>query len=390
MTTVERAAPDATDPAADLVPPGGAGRPVIRPGDLLNVYEYQEIRHEFAAGAGLRPDQVLMTPYGYPPLPRPPVGGADGTGRLPAELALEMAGHPVFWLDAPTRRQRDGEHDDAYAIRLFLELVDRGHLDGDSGRLRNPLVGVGIDVREPADRARLAAYRDGGWDAGLCQLVVAPNPDTPRGVLATEAARAHRAHAEAYQELIMLYRRTVATAVADARATLRGADFASDCRRLTAACEALRRAARAGGDPRSRRAGLDAAYRWLLARMSQLDGARAVLAVEIDRETHLDAPRGAASYAVEVERAHTLRCAALEPHMAAVYTDPADEMRLRALLLAARDAYQTALDRGREVLAKADRVVLDEPPVALPPAVAPARAAAPRSAGPPRRGWRAS
>jgi hypothetical protein len=65
-------------------------------------------------------------------------------------------------------------------------------------------------------------------------------------------------------------------------------------------------------------------------------------------------------------------------------------MRLRALLLAARDAYQTALDRGREVLARADRVVLEEPPVALPPAVAPARAAAPRSAGPPRRGWRAS
>lgn len=389
MTTVERTAPDATDPAADLDPPGG-GRPVIRPGDLLNVYEYQEIRHEFAAGAGLRPDQVLMTPYGYPPLPRPPVGGADGTGRLPAELALEMAGHPVFWLDAPTRRQRDGEHDDAYAIRLFLELVDRGHLDGDSGRLRNPLVGVGIDVRDPADRARLAAYRDGGWDAGLCQLVVGPSPDTPPGALATEAARAHRAHAEAYQELITLYRRTVATAVADARATLRGADFVADSRRLTAACEALRRAARAGDDPRSRRAGLDAAYRWLLARMSQLDGARVVLAVEIDRQTHLDAPRGAASYAVEVERAHAHRCAALEPHMAAVYSDPADEMRLRALLLAARDAYQTALDRGREVLARADRVVLEEPPVALPPAVAPARAAAPRSAGPPRRGWRTS
>ena len=389
MTTVERTAPDATDPA-DLDAPGGAGRPVIRPGDLLNVYEYQEIRHEFAAGAGLRPDQVLMTPYGYPPLPRPPVGGADGTGRLPAELALEMAGHPVFWLDAATRRQRDGEHDDAYAIRLFLELVDRGHLDGDSGRLRNPLVGLGIDVRDPADRARLAAYRDGGWDAGLCRLVVAPDPDTPPGALATEAARAHRAHAEAYQELITLYRRTVATAVADARATLREADFAADSRRLTGACEALRQAARAGDDPRSRRAGLDAAYRWLLARMSQLDGARAVLAVEIDRQIHLDAPRGAASYAVEVERAHAVRCAALEPHMAAVYTDPADEMRLRALLLAARDAYQTALDRGREVLARADRVVLEEPPVALPPAVAPARAAAPRSAGPPRRGWRAS
>jgi hypothetical protein len=356
MTTVEPAPPGATD----------AEQPVIRPGDLLNVYEYQEIRHEFAAGAGVRPDQVLMTPYGYPPLPRPPAGGADGSGRLPAGLAPEMAGHPVLWLDGPTRRQGRDEHDDAYAIRLFLELVDRGYLDGESGRLRNPLLSLGIDVRDPADRARIAAYRDGGWDAGLCGLVVAPNPATAPGTLAAAARRARAAHAEAYQSLIDLYRRTVANAVADARATVRGAGFASDSRGLTEACEALRVAAGGGsGDARERRGELDAAYRWLLARMAQVDGARAVLAAEVDRQTHLDAPRGAAAYAVEVERAHAARCAALEPHMAAVYSDPADEDRLRALLLAARTAYADALDRARTALAEADRVV-PEPAAAHP------------------------
>jgi hypothetical protein len=383
MTTIDRTAPDATEPDED------DGRPVIRPGDLLNVYEYQEIRLEFAAAAGLRPDEVLMTPYGYPPLPRPPAGSADGTGRLPAGLAPEMAGHPVFWLDGPTRRQRPGEQDDAYAIRLFLELVDRGYLDA-SGRLRNPLVALGIDVRDPADRTRLIAYRDGGWDAGLCGLVVAPNPATAPGTLGADAARAQRAHAAAYAELIARYRRTVAHAVADARATLRGADFGADVRVLTGACEDLRRAAAAGDDPRACRAALDGAYRWLLARMSQIDGARAVLAVEIDRETHLDAPRGAAAYAAEVERAHAGRCAALEVHMAAVYTDPTDEIRLRALLLAARDAYRAALDAGRAVLARADRVVLEEPPVALPPDEGErtgARAWA-GGGGRPTRGWR--
>ena len=358
MTTVEPAAPGVTEPDEE--------RPVIRPGDLLNVYEYQEIRHEFAAGAGLRPDRVLMTPYGYPPLPRPPAGGADGSGRLPAGLAPEMAGHPVLWLDGPTRRQGRGEHDDAYAIRLFLELVDRGYLDGESGRLRNPLLELGIDVRDPGDRARIVAYRDGAWDAGLCGLVVAPNPATAPGELAAAARRAHAAHATAYQGLIDLYRQTVANAVTDARATLRGAGFAEDSRGLTAACEALRRAAaggdRRGGDARARRAELDAAYRWLLARMAQIDGARAVLAVEIDRQTHLDAPRGAASYAVEVERAHAGRCAALEPHMAAVYTDPGDEDRLRGLLLAARTAYGEALDRARAALARADRLVPERVP----------------------------
>ena len=350
MTTVESVPPGATD----------AEQPVIRPGDLLNVYEYQEIRHEFAAGAGLRPDQVLMTPYGYPPLPRPPAGGADGSGRLPAGLAPEMAGHPVLWLDGPTRRQGRDEPDDAYAIRLFLELVDRGYLDGESGRLRNPLLSLGIDVRDAGDRARIVAYRDGGWDPGLCGLVVAPNPATAAGTLAAAAGRARDAHAEAYQSLIDLYRRTVATAVADARATLRGAGFASDSRGLTEACEALRVVAGGGtgtGDAREQRGELDAAYRWLLARMAQIDGARAVLAAEVDRQTHLDAPRGAAAYAVEVERAHAARCAALEPHMAAVYTDPADQDRLRALLLAARTAYVDALDRARTTLAEADRVV---------------------------------
>jgi len=261
-----------------------------------------------------------------------------------------MAGHPVFWLDRQTRRQRDGEADDAYAIRLFLELVDRGYLDGETGRMRNPLVELGVDARDPAARDRLVAYRDGGWDPGLCGLVVGPRPGAPPGAVAAEAARAERAHAAAYEQLIAVYRRTVANAVDDARATLADADFGADSRAFVAACEGLRRVARAGEDPRADRAGLDDAYRGLLARMAQIDGARTVLAVEADRRAHVDAPRGAASYAVEVERAHAGRCAALEVPMAAVYADPADEARLRALLLAVRDAYLGALARGRAVL----------------------------------------
>ncbi|HET9609444.1 MAG TPA: hypothetical protein VFP06_07530, partial [Acidimicrobiales bacterium] len=145
---------------------------VISPGDMLNVYEYQAIRQDFAEGAGLRPDQVLMTPYGYPPLPRPPVAAPDGRGKLPAGLALEYAGHPVFWLDDATKRQAPDEHDDAFAIRLYLELVDRGFLNPGDGRLRNPLVAAGFDVREPEQRDRLAAYQAGAWDPALCDLAI--------------------------------------------------------------------------------------------------------------------------------------------------------------------------------------------------------------------------
>ena len=331
---------------------------VISPGDMLNVYEYQEIRHDFAASADLRPDQVLMTPYGYPPLPRPPVTAPDGTGKLPANLALEFAGHPVFWLDDATKRQAPDEHDEAFAIRLFLELVDRGYLNPGDGRLRNPLVPEGVDVRAPDDRARLDAYRGGAWDPVLCDLVIPPHVETPPGAIAREAARLHRVHADAYQSLIDAFRHTVRVALADARATLRHADFAADSARFVAAGEELRVSA-AIGDPRPRRAALDGAYRWLLARITHLDDARVVITVEIDRRTHLDAPRGAADYAGEIRRAHAARCEALERHMSAVYAAPADVQRLRALLVALREAYDSALARGHEVLARAEDVIGD-------------------------------
>lgn len=329
---------------------------VISPGDMLNVYEYQAIRQDFAEGAELRPDQVLMTPYGYPPLPRPPVATPDGRGKLPARLALEYAGHPVFWLDDATKRQAPDEHDDAFAIRLYLELVDRGFLDPADGRLRNPLVAAGFDVREPGQRDRLAAYQAGAWDPALCDLAVPPNPETPPGAIAREAARLHRVHTEAYQSLVDAFRDTVRVAVADGRDTLLAADFLADAARLVAAGEALRRAA--AGDPRPERADLDRAYRWLLARITHLDDARIVLTIEVDRRTHLDAPRGASSYADEIRRGHAHRSEVLERHMSAVYAAP-DERRLRALLVALSEAYHEVLARGLEVLARAEDVIGD-------------------------------
>lgn len=342
---------------------GGAGEgdgPVISPGDMLDVYQFQAIRHDFAAGAALRPDQVLMTPYGYPPLPRPPLAAPDGTGKLPPGLAVEFAGHPVFWLDEATKRQPPDESDDAFAIRLFLELVDRGYLNAADGRLRNPLAAEGLDARDPADRARITGYQQGAWDPVLCDLVIGPNPATPPGAIAREATRLHQVHADAYQELVDAYRDTVRTALADARATLRAADFDTDAAAFVAAGEALRRAATAGAVHTGQRAALDRAYRGLLARITHLDDARVVLTIEIERQAHLDAPRGAAAYAEEIRRAHHARSQALERLMSAVYVAPDDANRLRALLVALRDAYQAALGRGTAVLAQAERTIGDQ------------------------------
>ena len=296
-------------------------RPVIRPGDLLNVYDYQEIRHEFAAGAGLRPDQVLMTPYGYPPLPRPPVGAPDGTGR-PARQPGAGVRRPSGVL-ARRRHQAPaaGRADDAFAIRLFLELVDRGYLREDDGWLRNPLVAHGLDVRKQSDRDRLCATRAASGTPCCATWPSRPTPRPSPGPSPAAPSRSTRSTPPPTRSS------------SPCTATWCGPPWptpATRCGRPTSppSRSAWWRRARScgpppgGADARPSRAALDDAYRWLLARMAQIDDARTVLLVEIDRRTNLDAPRGAASYADDVRLAHGARCAALEPYMAAVYPAP--------------------------------------------------------------------
>jgi hypothetical protein len=191
-----------------------------------------------------------MTPYGYPPLPRPPVGAPDGTGRLPTNLALEFAGHPVFWLDDATKRQRPEEHDDAFAIRLFLELVDRGYLRG-GRRLAPQPAGGPRPRRAPGRRPGAAGALPGrGVGSRAVRRGHPPNPDTEPGSIARRAEEVHEEHAAAYDELIAVYRDVVRAALADARDTLREADFAGESQRLVAAGEELRATAAAGDDAR--------------------------------------------------------------------------------------------------------------------------------------------
>ncbi len=351
---------------------GGAGS--IRPGDMLNLFEYQAIRFEFAAAAGLRPAQVLMTPYGYPPIPRPPAPEPDGTGKLPANLALELSGHPVYWLDPATLQQSRDETDDELAIRLYLELVDREYLNPADGALRNPLAGAGLDVRDPGDRARLARYQAGEWDPLLCDLAIGPNPATPPGAVAAEAARLHALHAAAYAEFVQEFRAFVHGAISDARASLRAGEADRDLDPVVRAAEEMRAAAAAGRDHLGPRAAFDAAYRRVLATITRFDTDRAILLQEVDRRRHLDAPRGAASYADEVVAADVARRDGLEPHMAGIYADPTDERLLGDLYRSLRAAYVEALRQGCEVLARAERVVFPEferPPPAEPPVTPP-------------------
>jgi hypothetical protein len=355
------------EPADD----GGAGS--IRPGDMLNLFEYQTIRFEFAAAAGLRPAQVLMTPYGYPPMPRPPAPQPDGTGKLPDNLALEFTGHPVYWLDPATRQQSRDETDDELAIRLYLELVDREYLNPADGALRNPLAGAGLDIRDPGDRARLARYAAGCWDPLLCDLAIGPNPATPPGAVAAEAARLHALHAAAYADFVQEFRAFVHGAVSAARISLRAGEADRDLDPVVRAAEEMRAAAAAGRDHLGPRAAFDAAYRHVLATITRFDTDRAILLQEVDRRRHLDAPRGAASYADEVVAADVARRDGLEPHMAGIYADPTDERLLGVLYRSLRTAYVEALRQGREVLAQAERVVFPEfeRPAPAEPPVAP-------------------
>ncbi|MBV8979760.1 MAG: hypothetical protein JO086_02565 [Acidimicrobiia bacterium] len=144
--------------------------------DLLTPHEVLEEERRYAALSGLGRDQFIVVPYGrIPALPRPPLAALNGTGKLPPNVRIQIAGDPVFWLDATTRRQQPGEDDRRYAVRLWLELVDRGLADPTTGLRPSVLAQVGIDIDDPLAATRVYDYMAGAIDADLCGLELGPN-----------------------------------------------------------------------------------------------------------------------------------------------------------------------------------------------------------------------
>lgn len=156
----------------------------IRPGEVTPPDVVAAAADYFCRASGLDGDQLLVNPFGYPVLPVP-VGGRN---KLPSNVTLDFAGHPVFWLEDKIAR-RDDETVDEWAIRLYMELLARGWWDPTTGEWFDVLAAApNFDMEDPDVRARVARYRDGEPDADLANLVI---PEEAPTLLDRNMPRSH-------------------------------------------------------------------------------------------------------------------------------------------------------------------------------------------------------
>jgi hypothetical protein len=151
---------------------------VLRPGNVVTDAEWSVMIAAACEGYGLAPDQVLVTPYGFAPMPRPPQARRNNSGRLWPGLDLEVAIHPVFWLPPIVTRQGESEDDDVYAIRLHLELLDRQMVDMETQQVRNPFGLNDLDVEHPDFGTELVDYANGERVDWLAKFTL-PDGPTP-------------------------------------------------------------------------------------------------------------------------------------------------------------------------------------------------------------------
>ena len=273
---------------------------------------------------------MVVSSFGYPSVPRPVFGPPDGSRRLPAGLDPLAARDPTWWLDDETKAQRDGESDEAYAIRIHLELLARGQVDPESLVWHNPLRDVGIDVRTPGGRARVIAYRDGGDDPELRALVVGPElreevpleleqmPDWPAAI-ATELLACHEA---AYERVAQECDALIASMVDGVAETLRSADFGAAASGLTAAIERLR----SGASPQASRREVEAALDEVLDLVAGMVEDELVVRGELTLRSATAAE--VLAYGDRCRESYQQRCAARSAEadrlLGLLYRDPAD------------------------------------------------------------------
>lgn len=113
----------------------------------------------------------------------------DAPGRQFARISPQMLWHPVFWLPQrlagryqlvdPEGVDLGPEDDDAWAVRVALELMASGLYDTASGTWLDVLARVGIDVDDPVDVARIEAWQQGAYDPVLDTIDLSPDIDLP-------------------------------------------------------------------------------------------------------------------------------------------------------------------------------------------------------------------
>ena len=160
----------------------------IAPGSVIGPDDWAALLFQATATFGLDADRVLSTPYGTVPLPRPPAPTADDPRRVWTDVSLQGACPPVLWLPPRIAAQRADEDLDMWAVRLHLELVDRGAWDLDINRPIDAFLVGGLDSSHPdlaEDLVDYLAGQDVGW---LNSYQLPPNPVATTQELADAAA----------------------------------------------------------------------------------------------------------------------------------------------------------------------------------------------------------
>lgn len=139
----------------------GAGRALV---------DTKPVAHLCSEIFGLAEEDVLVSHFGFWPLPAPPGRRHKASHRIPQGLKLAYAGHPVFFLDEDTTRQRVGESDDLYIARLWAALDACNFGDMATGALVNVLEAVGLAPTAVETIERLGVWREGSEDPELAGL----------------------------------------------------------------------------------------------------------------------------------------------------------------------------------------------------------------------------
>lgn len=333
----------------------------LQPGTVVSATMWQRIIEQACVAFALQPDQILSTPYGIPPLPRPPEPEPDGTGRVPAGATVDVACHPVFWLPPKVAAQRAEEDADAWAVRLYLELIDRGAWDLDDNRPLDAFGVGGYDSTHELLVEDLQDYLAGEHVPWLIDYTLPPNPEATTGEIAQAAERVVAACRPLYAQVADAHRAEARDVVGEQLAVLDRSDAQQVLEPLRAAGVALQ------ADPYQpqRQSDLIRSTQTVLASLALLDDARMTVLQAVDAERGGSGSLGEEATLQALVDAARQRQDASDRLVAQVIDDPG-EATLRALWELHAGLCQRLTTEGRQAGAELARLAASRDALGLP------------------------
>lgn len=322
---------------------------VLRPGVMLTDEQWSGAIATACSAYGLDQTKVLSNPYGYAPMPKPPEGNADGSGRVWPEVSIDVAIHPVFWLDAETRRRRPDEPDDLYAVRLHLELLSRKMLNPESQEVHSPFAAQGIDDTNPEFEADLGRYIGGQSVAWLNEFVVPAPDDHDTAELHHAADKLVKVHRRNYTTLKRHLTERAAEALKFAADQITQADFRSSANELIEGGKQLL----ANPDADQGRARVRQAVADLEKRLLDLDEWRSTVALAVEREQGREA--SAINAATQLEIQADKRARSIEMSLNGVLATPS-EHTMSDLWITLSHLHNDLAARGRDLVAQLNQL----------------------------------